>query len=141
MASVNDINRIKELVEKLNKYRDAYYNYNEMLVTDKEYDDLFDELKELEDESGIVFSVSPTQTVGYEVQSKLNKVKHDHPMLSLSKTKDPYDILKFSKNKAIIAMLKMDGLTCSLSYDKYGDLVKAETRGNGEIGEDILKNQ
>jgi DNA ligase (NAD+) len=140
MASVNDINRIKELVEKLNKYRDAYYNHSKMIVSDKEYDDLFDELKELEDESGIIFSNSPTQTVGYEVQSKLNKVKHDHPMLSLSKTKDPYDILKFSKNKAIIAMLKMDGLTCSLSYDKYGNLVKAETRGNGEIGEDVLKN-
>ena len=140
MALANDINRIKELIEKLNKYCDAYYNHNKMLVNDKKFDDLFDELKELEDKSGIIFSNSPTQTVGYEVQSKLNKVKHDHPMLSLAKTKDPYDILKFSKNKAMIAMLKMDGLTCSLSYDKFGELIKAETRGNGEIGEDILKN-
>lgn len=140
MASANDINRIKELVEKLNKYRDAYYNHSKMIVSDKEYDDLFDELKELEDEFGVIFSNSPTQTVGYEVQSKLNKVKHDHPMLSLAKTKEPYDIFKFANGHGIIGMLKMDGLTCSLSYDKYGDLVKAETRGNGEIGEDVLKN-
>ena len=131
---------IKELVEKLNKYRDAYYNHNTQLVTDEIYDSLFDTLQQLEKEHGIIFSNSPTQTVGYEVQSKLNKVKHDHAMLSLDKTKEVGEIVKFANSKSVVAMLKMDGLTCSLSYDKYGNLVKAETRGDGEIGEDILKN-
>lgn len=135
-----NIKKMKDLINKLNTYRDAYYNHNQMLVTDEQYDALFDELQAMEEKTEVVFSNSPTQTVGYEVQSKLNKVKHDHPMLSLAKTKEPYDIFKFANGRGIIGMLKMDGLTCSLSYDKFGDLIKAETRGNGEIGEDVLKN-
>jgi DNA ligase (NAD+) len=138
--TVNIIKEMKELINKLNYYRNAYYNDNQMLITDKEYDALYDKLEEMEQEVGVCFPNSPTQTVGYEVQSKLNKVEHDHPMLSLAKTKDLYDIVKFADSRSIIGMLKMDGLTCSLSYDKYGDLVKAETRGDGVIGEDILKN-
>ena len=134
------IDRIQNLVNELNKYRDAYYNHNESLISDKQYDELFDELQQLEQVSGVIFANSPTHTVGYDVQDKLNKVKHDHPMLSLNKTKEVKDVIKFAKSKPIIAMLKMDGLTCSLHYDKNGNLVKAETRGNGEIGEDILAN-
>lgn len=134
------IKEMKKLIAELNHYRNAYYNENQMLVSDKEYDKLYDKLNELEKETGVLFPNSPTQTVGYEVQSKLNKVKHDHPMLSLDKTKDINEIIKFANKHSIIAMLKMDGLTCSLSYDKYGDLIKAETRGDGETGEDILKN-
>ena len=137
---LNKIDLLKKLTKELNKYREAYYNYNEALITDELYDELFDKLVELEKITGVVLSDSPTQNVGYEVQSKLNKVTHDHPMLSLSKTKDSNDIVKFANKHNLVSMLKMDGLTCSLSYDNKGILVKAETRGNGEIGEDVLAN-
>lgn len=135
---MDKLNRIKELIEILNKYRDQYYNESNPSVSDSEYDKMFDELSELEKETGIYFSNSPTQSVGYEVKSKLNKVKHNHPMLSLDKTKSVPDIVKFFKHQPGIAMLKMDGLTCSLAYNN--DLVSAESRGNGEIGEDLLHN-
>lgn len=134
------MNEMRELVEKLNYYRDAYYNNNEMLISDQEYDELFDKLQELEDSSGIILATSPTQTVGYTVQSKLNKVTHDHPMLSLNKTKDVDDLVDFAGNHVVIFSLKLDGLTCSLHYNSDGYLDKAETRGNGIIGEDVLEN-
>ena len=134
------VKRIKELIKELNKYRNAYYNDKVSLVEDKKYDDLFEELKNLEDDTGLYLSNSPTQSVGYEVQSKLNKVNHDHPMLSLDKTKDYNDIIKFADDKDIICMLKMDGLTVTLHYNENGELDKAETRGNGLVGEDVLKN-
>ena len=94
-------------------------------------------MSELEQETGFVMVISPTQTVGYEVKSELTKVKHNHPMLSLDKTKDVDDIIKFLDDKDGLVMPKMDGLTCSLRY-LNGKLVSAETRGDGEIGEDIL---
>ena len=134
------VKRIKELIKELNTYRNAYYNDKVSLVEDKKYDDLFEELKNLEDDTGLYLSNSPTQSVGYEVQSKLNKVNHDHPMLSLDKTKDYNDIIKFADDKDIICMLKMDGLTVTLHYNENGELDKAETRGNGLVGEDVLKN-
>lgn len=134
------VKRIKGLVKELNTYRNAYYNDKVSLVEDKKYDDLFEELKNLEDDTGLYLSNSPTQSVGYEVQSKLNKVNHDHPMLSLDKTKDFKDIIKFADDKDIICMLKMDGLTVTLHYNENGELDKAETRGNGLVGEDVLKN-
>ena len=134
------VKRIKELIKELNTYRNAYYNDKVSLVEDKKYDDLFEELKNLEDDTGLYLSNSPTQSVGYEVQSKLNKVNHDHPMLSLDKTKDFNDIIKFADDKSIICMLKMDGLTVTLHYNENGELDKAETRGNGLVGEDVLKN-
>lgn len=133
----------KELTKLLNDYRNAYYNENKSLVSDKEYDALFDTLKRMEEESGVIFANSPTQNVGYEVKSELKKVKHNHPMLSLGKTKSENEIVNFfSKDgidREVVGMLKMDGLTCSLKYEN-GELVSAETRGNGEIGEDILHN-
>ena len=133
----------KELTKLLNDYRNAYYNENKSLVSDKEYDALFDTLKRMEEESGVIFANSPTQNVGYEVRSELKKVKHNHPMLSLGKTKSENEIVNFfSKDgidREVVGMLKMDGLTCSLKYEN-GELVSAETRGNGEIGEDILHN-
>ena len=92
-----DINNQKELTDKLNQYRDAYYNKSDPLVSDAEYDAMFDKLKQMEQESGIVLSNSPTRTVGYEVKSKLIKVKHDIPLLSLDKTKDTSDLIKFIK--------------------------------------------
>ena len=134
---MNKIKRIRRLVELLNYYRNEYYNNSRSEISDFEYDQLFDELSKLESETGFIMAISPTQTVGYEVVSELDKVKHNHPMLSLDKTKSVDDVIKFLDNKNGVIMAKMDGLTCSLRYVD-GHLISAETRGNGEIGEDIL---
>lgn len=132
-------NYMRQLVNKLNHYRDQYYNNNISEIEDSEYDKLFDELKNLEKEEGIVYSDSPTQTVGYQVQSKLKKVTHSHPMLSLAKSTDINEIEKFINGKFVVFMLKCDGLTCSIHY-KDGKLISAETRGDGTVGEDITNN-
>ena len=134
---MSKIDRIKELVEQLNYHRDLYYNQSRSEISDLSYDKLFDELAQLEVETGFVLATSPTQTVGYEVKSSLNKVTHNHPMLSLDKTKSVDDVIKFLDGRDGVVMAKMDGLTCSLRY-LNGELVSAETRGNGEVGEDIL---
>lgn len=136
---MDKIKRIQELVKELNEYRNAYYNEARSDVSDAAYDKLFDELSELENETGVVYTNSPTQSVGYEVKSELEKVKHSHPMLSLDKTKSVNDLVKFAKDKDCILSLKMDGLTCLLTYED-GVLVQAETRGDGEIGELITHN-
>lgn len=136
---LDKINRLKELTEQLNRYRNSYYNNSESLISDKQYDDLFDELQVLEEETGIVMSNSPTKTVGYEVKSKLEKVKHSHPMLSLDKTKSTDDLIKFSDGRDCIISLKLDGLTVLNTYDN-GVLRQSETRGNGEEGEIITHN-
>lgn len=136
---LDKINRLKELTEQLNRYRDSYYNNSESLISDKQYDDLFDELQSLEEETGIVMSNSPTNTVGYEIKSKLEKVKHSHPMLSLDKTKSIDELKKFTNNRDCLLMCKMDGLTVLLTYEN-GELIQAETRGNGEEGEIITHN-
>lgn len=136
---MDKIKRIKELVTQLNTYRNAYYNNSESQISDYEYDNLFDELKQLEDETGVIMSNSPTQTVGYEVKSKLEKVKHSHPMLSLDKTKSVEDLKDFISKKDGLLSLKMDGLTILLTYEN-GELVQAETRGNGEEGELVTHN-
>lgn len=136
---MDKINRLKELTEQLNRYRNSYYNNSESLISDKQYDDLFDELQVLEEETGIVMSNSPTKTVGYEVKSKLEKVKHSHPMLSLDKTKSTDDLIKFSDGRDCIISLKLDGLTVLNTYDN-GVLRQSETRGNGEEGEIITHN-
>lgn len=136
---MNKIDRIKELTELLNKASDAYYNTGNTIMEDREFDALVEELRKLEQETGFVVATSPTHKVGYEVKSELQKVTHNHPMLSLAKTKDWNEFIQYFGNKDVIGMLKMDGLTCSLKYIN-GELVSAETRGNGEIGEDILHN-
>lgn len=133
------IQRIKELVSMLNKCRDAYYNKQTSIISDFEYDNLFDELKNLEEQTGVVFANSPTETVGYEVKSELKKVKHSHPMLSLNKTKDVEELKKFAGTQDCVLSLKMDGLTILLTYDN-GKLIQAETRGSGEEGEIITHN-
>ena len=133
------MDRMKELVTRLNQYRDAYYNQNESLVSDKEYDALFDELAELERQTGIVYAGSPTATVGYTAVSKLQKVAHNHPLLSLGKTTDIGEFADYFEGKPLCLMAKMDGLTASLLY-RGGQLISAESRGNGEIGEDITHN-
>ena len=126
-------------VEQLNKWTEAY-DKGQPLVSDKEWDDLYFELKEAENRLGIVLPNSPTQKVVYTVVNELQKVKHEYqPMLSLDKTKDIEDIKDFIGNRDWIAMLKLDGLTCRLTYEG-GKLVRAETRGDGYEGEDITHN-
>ena len=129
---------IQELVDKLNYYT-KLYDEGHPAISDKEWDDMYFKLQNLENQTGIYLSNSPTQKVSYQVVNKLNKVKHNHPMLSLNKTKSIEDIKSFIGNKDYICMAKMDGLTCSLRY-LNGKLVSAETRGNGVEGEDILHN-
>lgn len=136
---LDKVKRIKELTQQLNHYRDSYYNDSISEISDQEYDNLFDELKQLEEETNIVMTNSPTHTVGYEVRSKLEKVKHSHPMLSLGKTKSVNNLRNFASDKDCLFMCKMDGLSILLTYEN-GQLVKAETRGDGEIGEDVTHN-
>lgn len=133
------VEEVKSLVEKLNRYRDEYYNKNNSIVPDKKYDELFDRLAELEKETGYVFSNSPTQSVGYTSLSQLQKVKHSHPLLSLGKTTDIDEFIQYFGNENFVIMAKLDGLTCSLTYEN-GKLVRAESRGDGEVGEDITHN-
>lgn len=132
-------NEIKKLVKELNHYRDQYYNHAVSEISDHDYDKLFDRLQKLESETGYILSNSPTQTVGYEVVSELQKVKHSHPMLSLNKTKSIEELDRFINGKPVIISCKLDGLTVLLTY-KDGELVQAETRGNGELGELITHN-
>lgn len=136
---INKIERIKELTSLLNKAADAYYNTGTTIMEDRKYDSLLEELRSLEQETGFVMMASPTHKVGYEVKSELRKVTHNHPMLSLAKTKNWNEFIEYFGSKDVIGMEKMDGLTCSLRYIN-GELVSAETRGNGEVGEDILHN-
>lgn len=136
---MSKIKRIKTLVTLLNKASDTYYNTGNTIMEDREFDSLLEELRSLEQETGFVMATSPTHKVGYEVKSELQKVTHNHPMLSLAKTKDWDEFIKYFWYKDVIGMPKMDGLTCSLRYID-GELVSAETRGNGEIGEDIFHN-
>ena len=130
---------MKKLIAKLNEASVAYYQDNNPIMSDKDFDDWFDELKSLEDKTGIIYSNSPTQNVGCEVVSSLQKVRHTHPMLSLSKTKSIEDLINFINGKDYVLSLKMDGLTVCLTYDK-GKLIRAETRGDGTIGEIITHN-
>ena len=136
---MNKIDRIKELVKLLNSASDIYYNTSDTVMTDFEFDSLLKELSELEKETGFIMTISPTHNVGYEVKSELKKIKHNHPMLSLSKTKNWNEFIRYFGSKDVIGMVKMDGITGSLRYIN-GELVSAETRGNGEIGEDIFHN-
>ena len=130
------MNEVKKLVDQLNVYRNAYYNDNESLISDREYDELFDKLLVLEEKTGIVYANSPTQTVGYPVLSKLNKVVLDHPLMSLKKTTEMDEFKDYFRGKLMLMMAKLDGLTISIHYNN-GLLQIAKSRGNGEIGEDI----
>ena len=129
---------VKELVDKLNYYT-KLYDEGRPEISDREWDDLYFDLVQKEQLLGIYLPESPTQRVNYEVKNELQKVTHNHPMLSLDKTKDIEEAKAFVGNKEYIVMAKMDGLTCSLYYQK-GRLVRAETRGNGTVGEDITHN-
>lgn len=136
---MNHIEKIRFLVEKLNEYRDMYYNHGTSPVTDDVYDRLFDELKELEQKTGIQLGNSPTCTVGYKPVSELKKVRHPISLLSLDKTKNTDDLVKFIGDRDATIMYKLDGLTVRLDYED-GKLVLAATRGNGAEGDDITHN-
>lgn len=129
---------IRKLIDFLNQ-NTKYYNEGKPHITDKEWDKIYFELESLENETGIIYPDSPTQSIFYDTVSKLNKKEHNHKMLSLQKTKEVEDVVNFFGGHYIVAMCKMDGLTCSLTY-KNGKLISAETRGNGLVGEDILHN-
>lgn len=135
----NKINKIKELTTRLNICREEYYNHSRPSISDAQYDKMFDELSELEKETGFAFCNSPTLTVGYVVNTYLPKVHHDIPLLSLDKTKDPEQAQNFTGKKDALLMWKLDGLTICLTYEK-GKLVQASTRGNGEEGSLITDN-
>ena len=129
---------MRELVDKLNYYT-KLYDEGRPEISDKEWDDMYFELVQLEQKTQEYFEDSPTQCVNYQVVNKLNKKEHNHKMLSLDKTKETDMVSAFVGSNPYLAMAKMDGLTCSLQY-KNGKLISAETRGNGLIGEDILHN-
>lgn len=132
-------NRIKELVRLLNEASKAYYQHDTEIMSNLQYDTLYDELVALENETGLVLANSPTVKVGYEVISELPKEAHPSPMLSLDKTKEIDALKNWLKDKKGVLSWKMDGLTVVLTYVQ-GELVKAVTRGNGEIGEVITNN-
>ena len=135
---MNPVDEMRDLIEKLNHYT-KLYDEGKSPISDKEWDDMYFHLKKLEEETGISLGNSPTIHIDYQVVNQLKKVKHNHPMLSLDKTKSEDEVVEFLADHDGIAMAKMDGLTCSLCYED-GLLISAETRGNGEIGEDILQN-
>ncbi len=133
------INRIKELIQVLTEAGKAYYQENREIMSNYEYDKLYDELQALEQETGIILSKSPTQNVGYQVLGELPKEAHESPMLSLDKTKSTESLQEWLGDQPGILSWKLDGLTVVLVYN-HGTLQKAVTRGNGEIGEVITNN-
>ena len=113
----NTLRKQRELTDRLNRYRNEYYNYNNPSVSDEVYDRLFDELHKLEQETGIQMSNSPTVTVGYPVVGKLEKTAHKIPLLSLDKVKSSVDLCRFMGEHQVMIMLKLDGLTIKLTYE------------------------
>jgi DNA ligase (NAD+) len=136
---MDKVKRIKELVETLNKAGKSYYSLGQETMSNYEYDALYDELTALEKETGYVLSDSPTVNVGFEVLSELPKERHESPMLSLDKTKNPEELAAWLGSQKGLLSWKLDGLTIVLTYEN-GTLQKAVTRGNGEVGEIITNN-
>ena len=135
----NPMDRMKELTQQLRLASQAYYQKDEEIMSNLEYDRLYDELVVLEKETGIVLSGSPTVTVGYESLEQLPKERHEAPMLSLDKTKSVEELAAFAGTQEVLMSWKLDGLTVVLTYEN-GTLQKAVTRGNGEVGEVITNN-
>lgn len=131
--------RMKELIDILNKAASVYYQGKDEIMSNFEYDRMYDELSALEKESGLVLAGSPTQKVGYEVLSELPKQTHPSPMLSLDKTKQVDELSSWLGGKEGLLSWKMDGLTVVLTYEN-GELLNAVTRGNGVVGEVITNN-
>ncbi|MBU3803210.1 MAG: NAD-dependent DNA ligase LigA [Candidatus Cellulosilyticum pullistercoris] len=135
----NKMDRMKELVEQLSQAAYAYEQEDREVMTNREYDALYDELKQLEEETGTILSGSVTQKVGYEITSSLPKVTHSKRMLSLDKTKEVSKLKAFLGNEEGLLSWKLDGLTIVCTYEG-GKLVSAVTRGNGTVGEEITNN-
>ena len=135
----NSLQRMKELVEKLDQAAKTYYQEDREIMSNQEYDSLYDQLEQLEKETGTVFTNSPTVRVGYEAVNELPKEEHPSPMLSLDKTKDREVLRSFIGEHRCLLSWKLDGLTIVLTYEN-GELVKAVTRGNGIVGEVITNN-
>lgn len=135
---MNPVEQIQQLIGYLN-FHTMMYDEGNPLISDTDWDKAYFELQELEKKYSIYFNNSPTQSISYEVVNSLEKVVHNHDMLSLEKTKALNEVKDFLGNVPYLAMCKMDGLTCSLKYEN-GYLVSAETRGNGKVGENILHN-
>ena len=133
------VNQIKDLVHRLNEAAKAYYQQDREIMSNREYDALYDQLEKMEKETGIVLADSPTVNVGYEAVDALPKETHASPMLSLDKTKDRETLRAFIGNHQSLLSWKMDGLTIVLTYEN-GELEKAVTRGNGVVGEVITNN-
>lgn len=133
------LHRMKELVEKLREASKAYYAQDREIMSNFEYDNLYDELVALEQETGMVLTGSPTISVGYEAVDELPKEAHESPMLSLGKTKDRDELRSWLGDQEGLLSWKLDGLTIVLTYQN-GELQKAVTRGNGEVGEVITNN-
>lgn len=131
-------NEIRKRIDILKRYC-KLYEEGKPAISDSAYDRLYFELKQIEEDTGIIYPDSPTQSIPYEVVNNLTKVEHNHPMLSLDKTKEFKEVKEYFGDFPVVAMCKMDGLTCSLTYQD-GELVRAETRGNGQVGEDITHN-
>ena len=129
---------MKELISKLREADHAYYDLDDPIMFDREYNQLFEELEQMEKETGIVMSDSPTQKVQGSLLPGFNKVTHSEPMLSAAKTKYPADLLKFVGEQEVLVTYKLDGLTIVLNYDG-GELKTAVTRGNGTVGEDVTE--
>ena len=134
-----ELDIMKGMVSILNTASEAYYNTDSPIMSDKEFDMRLDELRQFEEEMGFVLSNSPTQRVGAKVLTELNETIHSHPMLSLEKVHSVEEIIKFANNKELVASIKLDGLTASITYEN-GILVKAETRGDGYKGSDITEH-
>ena len=135
----NSLQRMKELVETLNEAAKAYYQQDREIMSNQEYDSLYDQLEQLEKETGTVLTNSPTVRVGYEAVNELPKEEHPRPMLSLDKTKDRGVLRGFIGSHKCLLSWKLDGLTIVLTYEN-GELIKAVTRGNGIVGEVITNN-
>ena len=133
------MNRMKELVKKLDRAARAYYQEDIELISNREYDQLYDELQALEKDTGTVLANSPTAKVGYEAVDQLPKEEHESPMLSLDKTKDREVLREFIGDHETLLSWKLDGLTVVLTYEN-GELAKAVTRGNGVVGEVVTNN-
>ena len=136
---MNSLNRMKELVTILQEASKAYYAEDREIMSNFEYDKLYDELIKLEEETGTTLAGSPTITVGYEAVDELPKETHESPMLSLDKTKDREALKEWLKDKEGLLSWKLDGLTVVLTYEN-GKLLKAVTRGSGEVGEVVTNN-
>lgn len=130
---------MKELVKKLNAAAKTYYSEQESIMSDKEYDALYDQLLQMEQDTGEILPDSPTRRVGYEVVSELKKVQHEYPALSLDKTKDPDALCRWLQDRNGILSWKLDGLTAVATWEN-GKLLHLVTRGNGQVGEDVTHN-